>query len=183
VPLCRVVASKRRVVMRDLSAYQQLSLTYSKPTNDSQSPSAGEDLGVDQVTGVRLNKPTKRPTRAKAPRSGTGVAPLSRPASGRSLSGTRRIPARSTTRSCSGGRSCRGSGPCRFPRSWRRPDARRRPLRPPAWEKDTARFYVEGARRVGWHQPLKTPLSPNGASSYSPQDQPLFRPSPPQGDR
>jgi hypothetical protein len=47
---------------------QQLSLTYSKPTNDSQSPSAGEDLGVVQVTGVRLNKPTKRPTRAKAPR-------------------------------------------------------------------------------------------------------------------
>jgi hypothetical protein len=45
--------------MRDLSAYQQLSLTYSTPTNDSQSPSAGEDVGVDQATGVRLNKPHK----------------------------------------------------------------------------------------------------------------------------
>ena len=42
--------------MRDLSAYQQLSLTYGKPTNDSQSPSAGEDVGVDQARGVRLNK-------------------------------------------------------------------------------------------------------------------------------
>ena len=51
------------------SSGQQLLLTYSKPTNDSQSPSAGEDAGVDQATGVRLNKPYK----AADPRQGSQI--------------------------------------------------------------------------------------------------------------
>ncbi len=58
--------------------------------------------------------------------------------------GTRPIPERSTTRSCSGGRSCPGSGPCRLPRSWRRPGARRRP-RPTTGAGSGRRTF-----RLGW---------------------------------
>jgi hypothetical protein len=64
-----IEAGAQIIGMRDLSAYQQLSLTYSKPTNDSQSPSAGEDVGVDQARGVRLNKPHK----AADPRQGSQI--------------------------------------------------------------------------------------------------------------
>ena len=71
------------------------------------------------------------------------------PQAGARRSGTRPTPARSTTRSCSGGRSCRGSGLCRLPRSWRRPVARRRP-RPTSGVGSGRRTFRPGRRWQSW---------------------------------
>jgi hypothetical protein len=89
------------------------------------------------------------PTLPRRPRSGAGVVPPSRRASGRSRNGTGPIPRRSTTRRCSGGRSCRDSERCRSPRSWRRLAVARRP-RPTTGAGSGRLTFRRGRHWLGW---------------------------------
>ncbi len=122
---------------------------------------------MDQATGVRLNKPHK----SADPRQGTQIR-------------DRRSAAIAARKRALSEWDKANPGTAYDPELFRReilPWLGTAPLS--EIMEAAACFGVEGAWRVGWHQPLQTPLSTNGASSHSPPDQPLFRPPLPQGDR
>ena len=104
-PSCKLARSRRLVVR--LLAGSSSAQRFSRPLcRCGPAPTAEEQSRTLAMFAAKRASPL---TQLRRPRSGAGVAPPSRPASGRCRSGIRPIPARSTTRSCSGGTSCRGS--------------------------------------------------------------------------